>query len=66
MSDPALLKQKAEVFNLPVDDYDPYLTTRSFSNYAPSAGFGLGVAATHTMAFAAAHYLGSRAHPAWT
>jgi asparaginyl-tRNA synthetase len=42
MSDPALLKQKAEVFNLPVDDYDPYLTTRSFSNYAPSAGFGLG------------------------
>lgn len=36
------LAEKARIFNLPPNDYDPYLKTRQFKNYKPSAGFGLG------------------------
>jgi aspartyl/asparaginyl-tRNA synthetase len=36
------LMEKAKHFNLPPDDYKPYLDTRKFSNYQQSAGFGLG------------------------
>jgi len=39
---PKILAEKAKIFNLPLDDYRPYLETRKFKNYKPSAGFGLG------------------------
>ena len=37
-----VLAEKARIFNLPPDDYKPYLETRNLKNYKPSAGFGLG------------------------
>jgi len=36
------LEYKAEVFDLPLDDYRPYLETRESQNYKPTSGFGLG------------------------
>ncbi len=42
MSDSEALKEKAKVFNLPPEDYDPYLAMRSNPSYRESAGFGLG------------------------
>jgi len=42
ITSPELLARKAKVFNLPVEDYAPYLKTRDLDHYRPSAGFGLG------------------------
>ena len=36
------LDEKAEIFNLPREDYKPYLQTRKINNYQESSGFGLG------------------------
>ena len=36
------LKEKSEIFNLPEEDYKPYLQTRQLSNYSETSGFGLG------------------------
>ena len=38
----AELESKAEIFNLPRDDYKPYLQSRRFKNYKETSGFGLG------------------------
>jgi len=36
------LERKAEIFDLPKEDYKPYLQTRELADYFPSSGFGLG------------------------
>mgnify|MGYP001610059883 FL=1 len=36
------LKEKAKIFNLPKEDYAPYLQTRKLDKYKPTSGFGLG------------------------
>lgn len=36
------LEKKAEIFNLPRQDYDPYLRTRNIPHYRATSGFGLG------------------------
>lgn len=36
------LDEKADLFNLPKADYQPYLQSRKFENYKTSSGFGLG------------------------
>ena len=36
------IKLKAQIFNLPKEDYKPYLPTRSLKNYKETSGFGLG------------------------
>lgn len=36
------LLQKAEAFNLPRDDYEPYLQSRRYDDYIESSGFGMG------------------------
>lgn len=36
------LKEKAKIFNLPEDDYAPYLQSRQFEDYETTSGFGLG------------------------
>jgi len=36
------LEEKSEIFNLPKEDYKPYLQTRQLSNYIETSGFGLG------------------------
>jgi len=36
------LDEKAKIFNLPKEDYEPYLQTRKLSSYKPTSGFGLG------------------------
>jgi aspartyl/asparaginyl-tRNA synthetase len=36
------LDKKAEIFNLPKEDYEPYLQTRKLNSYKPTSGFGLG------------------------
>lgn len=36
------LKEKSEIFNLPKEDYKPYLQTRKLKNYKQTSGFGLG------------------------
>lgn len=36
------LDKKAKIFNLPKEDYQPYLQTRKFNNYKETSGFGLG------------------------
>ena len=36
------LNEKAEIFNLPKEDYEPYLQTRRLKNYKETSGFGLG------------------------
>lgn len=40
--DKAVLMKKAEIFNLPENDYLPYLRSRDASDYATTSGFGLG------------------------
>ncbi len=42
ITDPKALAEKAKIFNLPIDDYKPYLETRKMKKYKTSAGFGLG------------------------
>jgi len=36
------LEEKSEIFNLPKEDYKPYLQTRQLNNYQETSGFGLG------------------------
>ncbi len=36
------LEEKSEIFNLPKEDYKPYLQTRQINNYKETSGFGLG------------------------
>ncbi|MBN1275306.1 asparagine--tRNA ligase [Candidatus Woesearchaeota archaeon] len=36
------LSQKADIFNLPKEDYAPYLQSRMFDTYRQTAGFGMG------------------------
>lgn len=36
------LQEKSEIFNLPKEDYEPYLETRKLKNYKKTSGFGLG------------------------
>ncbi len=36
------LEEKARIFNLPKEDYGPYLQTRRSPNYVETSGFGLG------------------------
>lgn len=36
------LTEKAKIFNLPKEDYMPYLQTRKLKNYIQTSGFGLG------------------------
>ena len=36
------LEEKSKIFNLPKEDYKPYLQSRQFENYKVSSGFGLG------------------------
>ncbi len=36
------LEEKAEIFNLPKEDYQPYMQTRELNNYVETSGFGLG------------------------
>ncbi|MFH1064178.1 MAG: amino acid--tRNA ligase-related protein [Candidatus Woesearchaeota archaeon] len=36
------LEKKADIFNLPRDDYAPYLQSRQFSDYKETSGFGMG------------------------
>lgn len=36
------LQEKAEIFNLPKEDYKPYLQSRELNNYTETSGFGLG------------------------
>lgn len=42
ITNPKTLLQKAKIFNLPKEDYLPYLATRDYSHYKQTAGFGLG------------------------
>ena len=37
-----IMLKKAEFFNLPKEDYAPYLESRNIPTYRPSSGFGLG------------------------
>jgi len=36
------LEEKSELFNLPKEDYEPYLQTRKLKNYKETSGFGIG------------------------
>ncbi|MDO8656116.1 MAG: amino acid--tRNA ligase-related protein, partial [Nanoarchaeota archaeon] len=36
------LEEKAKIFNLPREDYEPYLQTRRLPGYKETSGFGLG------------------------
>jgi len=36
------LEEKAIIFNLPKEDYEPYLQSRRFSDYKETSGFGVG------------------------
>lgn len=36
------LQKKAEIFNLPKEDYKPYLQSRELNDYTETSGFGLG------------------------
>jgi len=42
IKDKEILMKKAEIFNLPKDDYLPYLKTRDFEDYKTTSWFGLG------------------------
>ena len=42
IKDKNVLLKKAEIFNLPENDYLPYLQTRDFEDYVITSGFGLG------------------------
>lgn len=37
-----VLMEKAKIFNLPPEDYEPYFQTRGYDQYKQSSGFGLG------------------------
>lgn len=34
--------KKADIFNLPENDYLPYLESRNYSDYVTTSGFGMG------------------------
>ncbi len=36
------LEEKALIFNLPKEDYEPYIQSRRFSDYKETSGFGIG------------------------
>jgi len=36
------LEEKVAIFNLPKDDYEPYLKTRRYKKYKETSGFGMG------------------------
>jgi aspartyl/asparaginyl-tRNA synthetase len=36
------VEEKSEVFNLPEEDYEPYLQSRQFDSYETTSGFGVG------------------------
>ena len=36
------IQKKAEFFNLPIEDYEPYINMRKLEGYEMSSGFGLG------------------------
>lgn len=36
------LQKKAQIFNLPLEDYDPYIKSRKMNLYKPTPGFGMG------------------------
>jgi len=38
----SILEHKAKLFNLPMDDYSPYVALRALPQYKQTAGFGLG------------------------
>jgi asparaginyl-tRNA synthetase len=40
--DPTALEEKCRIFNLPLEDYAPYLESRRTPNYQSSSGFGMG------------------------
>lgn len=42
IKDKNTLLKKAEIFNLPENDYLPYLQSRDFDDYVTTSGFGLG------------------------
>lgn len=42
ISDPNVLAQKAKIFNLPGEDYGPYLKMRAYKQYRSTSGFGMG------------------------
>lgn len=42
ITDIEAIKKKAEFFNLPADDYEPYLDMRRRAEYETTCGFGLG------------------------
>lgn len=42
IEDVDILRHKAEIFNLPKEDYEPYLQTREFKHYRTTSGFGMG------------------------
>lgn len=42
ITDPGALMEKARVFNLPPEDYAPYIQSRLVPTYKSTAGFGLG------------------------
>ena len=42
ISSPEALREKAKAFNLPREDYDPYIQTRLHGDYQKTSGFGLG------------------------
>lgn len=41
IKDKKVLLKKAEIFNLPENDYLPYLQTRDFDDYVTTSGFGM-------------------------
>jgi aspartyl/asparaginyl-tRNA synthetase len=42
IKDKNVLLQKADIFNLPKEDYMPYLQSRDYGDYEITSGFGLG------------------------
>lgn len=42
IEDVDILRHKAEIYNLPKEDYEPYLQTREFKHYRTTSGFGMG------------------------
>lgn len=42
ISNPEALREKAKTFNLPPEDYNPYIQTRLQGDYRKTSGFGLG------------------------
>jgi asparaginyl-tRNA synthetase len=36
------LEEKAKIFNLPPEDYQPYMQSREFPDYSETSGFGMG------------------------